>query len=194
MNRFIFCFYDLNYTPEFLNSWINLVHFLNVKKIKYLMSTGESCNAFYAKQSCLGASVLEGPDQKPFQGGLDYEYFVFLSGDIVFSKEQFATLYNSMRSNNFDFISANVEDRNIIHKKINDEISHASQVEFDMVIVKKGVFERLSYPWFRPWISKNSKEQNWVDIDICKKLTRKLKINLNINTNVNIKKRRFNYA
>ena len=194
MNRFIFCFYDLSYTPEFLNSWVNLVNFLNLKKIKYLMSTGESCNAFYAKQSCLGASVLEGPDQKPFQGNIDYENFVFLSGDIVFTKEQFATLYNSMKVNDLEFISANIEGRNSIVKKVNDEMSHAKNVEFDMVIIKKGVFEKLKYPWFRPWTSKTPEEQGCVDIDICKKISRRLNIKLNINTKVNIKKKRVSYA
>ena len=87
--KFIFCFYDLNYTPEFLKSWVNLATILNNNKIPYNISPGNSCNAFYAKQLSLKGNVLQGKNQKPFQGQYNYEYIVFLSGNILFNNNNF---------------------------------------------------------------------------------------------------------
>ena len=30
--KFVFCLYDLNYTDDFLRSWVNLCHLINSKK------------------------------------------------------------------------------------------------------------------------------------------------------------------
>ena len=63
-----------------------------------------------------------------------------------------------------------------------------------MVIVKYGVIEKLSYPWFRPWKSRNKKEQAFTDIDICKRIQKEANVNLLIDPSVSIKRKDIVYV
>lgn len=188
MNKFIFCFYDLNYTPEFVKSWVALCNFLLVNKVKFLTTQSNSCNAFYAKQMCLGGSVLSGPKQTPFQGRVKYEYLVFLSGKTAFSVKDFVALYTKSNKLGLPFMSANVEGRNKLVGDFINNIALAEHAEFDMVIVRNGVFEKLSYPWFKPHVSKNIKQMDFVDVDICKRFREEAMIDLYVNDQVNLKR------
>jgi hypothetical protein len=192
--KFIFCFYDLKYTPEFLKSWVNLATILNNKKIPYNISLGNSCNAFYAKQISLKGNVLQGSNQKPFQGQYDYEYIVFLSGNILFNNNNFIKLYNNIYSNDLKFLSAKVENRYKFTNKKQNEFELAEYIDFDMVIIKYGVIEKLTYPWFRPWSSQNKQEQLFTDIDFCKRLQKEANVNLLIDPSVIVKRENITYV
>lgn len=192
--KFIFCFYDLNYTPEFLKSWVNLSTILNNKEILYNISTGDSCNAFYAKQICLKGNITQGRNQKPFQGQYNYEYIVFLSGSIVFNNNDFIKLYNNIYSNDLKFLSAKVQNRYKLTNKKQNDFELAEYIDFDMVMVKYGVIEKLTYPWFKPWVSRNKKEQAFTDIDICKRIQKEANVNLLIDPDINIKREEIVYA
>lgn len=188
MSKFIFCFYDLKYTREFLKSWVSLCSFLFTKNIQFLVTQGDSCNAFYAKQMCLGGSVLNGLNQKPFQSKVDYEYLVFLSGNIAFSVKDFVNLYNKCASNKLPFLSANIENRNTNIRESKNGISIVDHVEFDMTIIRKGVIEKLTYPWFKPHTPKNSIEMNFVDVDICNRIKHEAIVDLYVCNEVNLKR------
>ena len=41
----------------------------------------------FARALCLGADVLKGPNQKPFQGELNYDAMVWLDSDMAFNPE-----------------------------------------------------------------------------------------------------------
>jgi len=192
--KFIFCFYDLNYTPEFLKSWVNLSTILNKNKIPYNISTGDSCNAFYAKQKALKGNVLHGSNQKPFQGQYNYEYIVFLSGNILFNNNNFIKLYNNIYSNDLNFLSAKVENRYKLTNKKQNEFELAEYLDFDMVIIKYGVIEKLTYPWFRPWNPQNKQEQAFTDIDFCKRIQKEANVNLLIDPGVNVKRKDIVYV
>ena len=43
----------------------------------------------FARCKCLGANVLRGPDQEPWDGKLDYDYQLWIDSDIVFNSEKF---------------------------------------------------------------------------------------------------------
>jgi hypothetical protein len=192
--KFIFCFYDLNYTPEFLKSWVNLSTILNKNKIPYNISTGDSCNAFYSKQKSLKGNVLHGSNQKPFQGQYNYEYIVFLSGNILFNNNNFIKLYNNIYSNDLNFLSAKVENRYKLTNKKQNEFELAEYLDFDMVIIKYGVIEKLTYPWFRPWNPQNKQEQAFTDIDFCKRIQKEANVNLLIDPGVNVKRKDIVYV
>ena len=191
--KFVFCLYDLNYTDDFLRSWVNLCHLLNSKKIIYNISPGDSCNAFYAKQIALKGNVLSGKNQKPFQGQYKYEYLVFLSGNIIFNNNDFVHLYNTMSDNEFNFLSAKVKNRYKLTDKTQDRFELAEYVDFDMTMVRYGVFEKLTYPWFTPFESRTKEEQNFVDISICKRIQKEAGVNLLIDPKLQIKRRVVSY-
>jgi len=187
--KFIFCLYDLSYTPEFVKSWVNLCNLLNNKKIIYNISSGDSCNAFYAKQMSLKGNVLNGSDQKPFQGQYNYEYIVFLSGNILFNNNDFIKLYNKISTNELNFLSVKVKDRYKLTEKTQGEFKLAEYLDFDMVMIKSGVIEKLTYPWFKPHESKNKEEQKFTDIDICKRIRKEAGVNLLIDPSIQIKRK-----
>ena len=90
----VFNLFDSSYSGSFLKSWVGLITYLNSTGIYYHVSQHNSCNAFYAKQMCLGGNVLSGPNQTPFQGTIKYDLLVFLSNQITLTPTQFIKLYN----------------------------------------------------------------------------------------------------
>jgi hypothetical protein len=46
----------------------------------------------FARCKCLGANVLRGPDQIPWDGKLKYDYQLWINSDIVFDVEKFYRL------------------------------------------------------------------------------------------------------
>lgn len=189
----IFCFYSLEYDSDFIQSWIKLVTHLIKNKIKFTLTTGDSCNAFYAKQMCLGGSVLEGSFQKPYQGKLKYEYIVFINNNIKFEVNDFIKLYNRCVKEKLPFLSANIKDRYYTQKKVDKDLLSVNRVEFDMVIIKKGIFEQLEYPWFRPHISKDNDEMDLIDVDICNRLKKEIGLDLLVDTNIKIRRKKEYY-
>ena len=138
----VFNLFDYSYSAEFLKSWITLTTYLNKTGIRYHISQHVSCNAFYAKQMCLGGNVLSGPTQTPYQQTIKYDILVFLSNKIIFTRQ--------------------------------------------------GVFEELEYPWFRPHISTTESEQQFVDIDICRRIKNQ-NIDLLIDKTVDLRRGDFNF-
>lgn len=60
--------------------------------IEIVLSRKESCNIYYVRNMCLGADVMRGMDQKPFDGKLDYDYLMWIDSDIVWRPEQITRL------------------------------------------------------------------------------------------------------
>ena len=49
----------------------------------------------FARCKCLGANVLRGPDQKPWDGNLKYDYQLWIDSDIMFDTEKFYRLIHN---------------------------------------------------------------------------------------------------
>lgn len=186
--EFVFCLYESSYSPAFIRSWSSLCSYLNKKGVRYVTTQGDSCNAFYSRQMCLGGNVLAGPYQKPFQDRLKYKYLVFLGGSLSFSVKDFFELHNMIECHEFDFLAADIEGRNKLQEPFNNGLALAEYVEFDMVLVRKGIFEKFEYPWFRPHKPKTSKEQDLVDVGICNRLRKEGDLELWVTNDIDIKR------
>ena len=124
----------------------------------------------YARCLCLGADVRRGTHQKPFDGKIDYDYIMWIDSDQIFSFEQIQKLisydkdivsgiYKTENGQNF----ACVKDWNQDHYKKHgsfyflqqeDCANHRGLMEVQyngmgFMLIKKGVFEKVEYPWFR---------------------------------------------
>jgi len=188
----VFNLFDSSYSGSFLNSWVNLTCYLNQTGVNYFVSQHSSCNAFYAKQMCLGGNVLAGPKQVPFQKKINYDVLVFLSNKITFTPTNFVKAYNKFVDNNLNFLSGKFDGR-YKKKKINSDYIIADYLDFDFVFIKKGVFEKLEYPWFRPHVSKNETEQQFIDIGICNRI-KELGIDLLIDKDIDLHEGDFNFV
>jgi hypothetical protein len=55
----------------FLMSWTKFMHHCYNKGYNFMLSQKYSCNIYYVRNMCLGASTIRGRDQKPFDGKVE---------------------------------------------------------------------------------------------------------------------------
>ena len=85
---------------------------------------------------CLGADVLRGKDQQPFDGKLPYDFVMWIDSEMVFSVENFLELLKKdediiagayLRDNGKDFSCVEKLDNDYVYEKkiaeLNEEIS-----------------------------------------------------------------------
>ncbi len=80
------------FSQAFLLSWTEtLVALLNSGRYEVIVSPGKSSFVSFARMQTLGLDVLRGKSQKPFNGA-DYDVFVSIDSDVVFSPVQLMEL------------------------------------------------------------------------------------------------------
>jgi glycosyltransferase involved in cell wall biosynthesis len=120
---------------------------------------------------CLGGDNTQGVTQKPFQGQVDYDYIMWIDSDIVFTPDQLFKLIDNDKDivsglykmqNNTHYATVEKWDDNFFLKHGSYEFLTPEMVSkkkglfpvaytgFGWMLMKKGVFESLEYPWFQP--------------------------------------------
>jgi len=170
--KVIFALPGREFSGKFLQSWTELVYACLQNGIQPIMSQHYSPLLYYVRNMCLGGDNLKGIKQKPFGGEFDYDYIMWIDSDIVFNPDHFFKLLNDqkdivsglyMMSDNTHY--ATVEDwddeffkkrghfqfldRELLAEK-KDELFKVDYTGFGWILIKKGVFEALDYPWFQP--------------------------------------------
>lgn len=83
------------FSQSFILSWTDtLVFLLNSGRYEIVVSSGKSSFVSFARMQTLGLDVLRGKNQKPFNG-MEYDVFVSIDSDIVFSPVQLVELIES---------------------------------------------------------------------------------------------------
>ncbi len=169
----VFCLPGKTYSREFLLSWSNLLFELIRNNIKPIISQNYSSVVHYARAKVLGGNVLKGKNQKPFQGEVEYNYIMFIDSDQVFDAKQFFDLLESpydvtsgmylmedtkhypiVKSWNTDFFLKNgtfpfmTPEEVEKEPKVNGKYLKVSYTGLGWTLIKKGVIEKLEYPWF----------------------------------------------
>ena len=185
--KIIFCLPGREFTNNFLVSWTNLISELPNHGVRWRLSQKYSVNRYFVCNSCLGGDSLRGKNQKPFQGKVDYDYIMWIDSDQVFTPDHFLKLLKRAQDTKVDILSglylmqggtyfATVEDWNLDFFKNNGhfqflkpkdiegrkDIFPVSYTGFGWLLVKKGVFESLDYPWVQP---------TWLEIGNVKEMT-----------------------
>jgi hypothetical protein len=92
----VFCLPGRSFSNRFLLSWTQTLHDLwNSGKYTVLISNQYSSCVHFARAKCLGASVMRGPNQLPFDGQIPYDVAIWIDSDIVFTSEQVIDLIES---------------------------------------------------------------------------------------------------
>lgn len=169
----VFCLPGSNFSFNFLKSWSDLLISLSRYNIAPKISMAQGSNVHFVRTKCLGADVLKGKNQKPFNGKVDYDYLMWIDSDIVYSPKQVIQLISHKK----DVVSglylmeggkqfATVEHcdnkwfkKNGSYKFLTpqdienkDNLIQVDYTGFGFLLIKKGVFESLEYPWFKPTI------------------------------------------
>jgi hypothetical protein len=128
----------------------------------------------FARCKCLGANVLRGPDQKPWDGKLEYDYQLWIDSDIVFDNEKFYRLVQHDKDiaagwyMTEDGRTTSVahwleegdfrQNGGVMNHETGESMSKRKKpftvdyTGFGWTLIKKGVFEhdKMKYPWFAP--------------------------------------------
>ena len=192
----VFCLPGTTFSHNFLRSWSELLLYCVTHQIRPVISSHQSSNVHFVRNMCLGADVLRGKDQKPFDGKLNYDFIMWIDSDQVFSVNAFVSLlrhdtdvvsglylmrngqqYTAVQNWNdeqfltkgsFDFLTRNTlmkwldenAEGNIEEKKDKSGVPYkdysnctiplmpVSYSGLGWTLVKNGVYEKLTYPWF----------------------------------------------
>ena len=87
----VFCLPGNKFSNHFLLSWSELLIYCFTHNIKPFISCQQSSNVYHVRSMCLGADVIKGTKQKPFNG-MDYDFIMWIDSDQVFSVEAFTNL------------------------------------------------------------------------------------------------------
>lgn len=188
--KLIICLPGNNFSGNWLDSFLAFYNWCIKNKITVMISRRESCNIYYVRNMCLGGDSTKGESQKPFQGSIDYDYMLWVDSDNVFSIEDFLKLYNLnkeiasglyLTQNGKNFATVKDWDEEFYKKhgafefltlenvKNNKEPFVVDYTGFGFILIKRGVFEKLQYPWFRPIWKKfgNINEFTMEDVSFC---------------------------
>lgn len=167
----IFCIPGNSFSNRFISCLFETFQFCNVNKIGFALSCEYSSVVQFARNKCLGGDVLRGNHQLPFNGRIEYSHIMWIDSDIVWSSNQIAALINRnvsivsglyrlsfdtdtlcavknwdkevfLKNGHFDFLK---------YSDIKDEknLLKVSYTGFGFILVKRGIFESIEYPWFR---------------------------------------------
>ncbi len=159
------------FSADFFQGWTALVIYCMEKGINFSVSNHHSSVVYYARNLCLGGSVTNGKEQKPFNGQIDYTHLMWIDSDVVFNPQQFQALldydkdivsgiYKMGGGNNFATVEEWDEEyfeKNGAFNFWNEEdikdrtgLIDVAYTGLGWMLIKRGVFEKLKYPWFRP--------------------------------------------
>jgi hypothetical protein len=201
MKKVIFALPGREFSGRFLQCWTELVYACLQNGIQPIMSQHYSPLLYYVRNMCLGGDNLRGIDQKPFGGQFDYDYIMWIDSDVVFTPDHFFKLLQDdkdiasglyMMSDNTHYATVEDWDDEFFLKHghfqfLNREMVQAKQGKlftadytgFGWVLIKKGVFESLQYPWFQPvWTEYNIdgkivRDFTMEDVAFCKMIKEK---------------------
>ena len=80
----VFCLPGRGVSYTYLKNFVQLCFDLVQNGASIQISQDYSSMVNFARCKCLGANVLRGPDQKPWDGKLPYDYQLWIDSDIVF--------------------------------------------------------------------------------------------------------------
>ena len=85
----VFCLPGRGCSYTFLKNFLQLAFDLVQNGMSIQISQDYSSMVNFARCKCLGANVLRGPDQIPWDGKLNYDYQLWIDSDIVFDTNKF---------------------------------------------------------------------------------------------------------
>ena len=85
----VFCLPGRGVSYAYLKNFVQLCFDLVQNGCSIQISQDYSSMVNFARCKCLGANVLRGPNQKPWDGKLKYDYQLWIDSDIVFDSNKF---------------------------------------------------------------------------------------------------------
>ena len=176
--KIVFCLPGRGVSYTYLKNFVQLCFDIVQNGMSIQISQDYSSMVNFARCKCLGANVLRGPDQIPWDGKLEYDYQLWIDSDIVFNTDQFWQLLDLANNGEEEkeivagwYATEDGTTTSVAHWLEEDDfrknggVMNHETVEsiskrkkpftvdytgFGWVCIKHGVFEKLPYPWFAP--------------------------------------------
>ena len=170
----VFCLPGRGVSYTYLKNFVQLCFDLVQAGASIQISQDYSSMVNFARCKCLGANVLRGPDQIPWDGKLEYDYQLWIDSDIVFNTEKFwqLVLMDKDIAGGW-YCTEDGRTTSVAHWLEEDDFRNNGGVMnhetlesigkrrkpftvdytgFGWLLIKKGVFENegMKYPWFAP--------------------------------------------
>jgi len=172
--RVIFCIPGREFSDQWMRSWTDTLAACGNAGISWAYSMSYDPVVYYARNRVLGGNNVDGRDQKPFGGTVDYDYQVWLDSDMVWKGDDVLKLLSHDKpviagcypmQNNAQFPIVETLDYNLLYQQGTFKFMDRAELDaktapftasysgFGFMAIAKGVMERLEYPWFRPrWV------------------------------------------
>jgi hypothetical protein len=172
--KIVFCLPGRGVSYIFLKNFVQLCFDLVQAGASIHISQDYSSMVNFARCKVLGANVLKGPDQIPWQGNIEYDYQLWIDSDIVFNTDAFWAIFamdkdiasgwyateDGRTTSVAHWLDENDFKNNggVMNHEMVDTITKRKKpftvdyTGFGWVLIKKGVFEHpnMKYPWFAP--------------------------------------------
>ena len=167
--KVVFCIPGNKFSNRFLKCWTNLTKELHKRDIEYELLSQYIPNVYQVRSLLLGADRKFGQYQTPWQGKKDYDYIMWIDSDQVFEPNDFFKLLehdkdivsglylrkpqgDTLNDVPIEFACFNENGKRLYTNEVNGELIKVWSNGMGWMLVKKGVFEKIEYPWFGPII------------------------------------------
>ena len=187
----MFCCPGNQFSANFLRCWTETVKWCYDNDIEWELNQGISCNLYYVRSMCLKADFIKGKIQAPFNNK-HYDFIMWIDSDQVWKPEQIGDLLIHNESivsgyylceggketicGNFDitnykntFLYTSWELKKLPRNE--KGLTEVGYTGFGFMLIKKGVFESIEYPWFEPafTVHDNIRDFSFEDVGFCHK-------------------------
>lgn len=186
------------FSGSFLMNWTQTVMTLNKRGYEIVVTNEYSSYVTYSRMKTLGLDVLRGADQVPFGGTLNYDVWLTIDSDIIFTPEQVIQLIEDTEK--YPVVSglyrmqdgvhfATVQEWDVEYFKKYGSFEFMRDLPADKYLpvaysgmgffaCRRGVIEKLKYPYFSYPLVEIEAEDGKIlrdtcseDVSFCKNLT-----------------------
>ena len=201
MTKVVIALPGRTYSGRFMMNLLNTMMIMKSRGYDVILTNEYSSYVTFSRMKTLGLDVLKGIDQKPFDGKIDYDVWLTIDSDIVFSPEQVIELIEDTKT--YPVVSgvyrmedlkhyACVKEWNVDYFKKMGTFQFVKVDDFERApkfvsvayngmgffACRKDVIEKLKYPYFSyPLIEIEGKDGVIIrdtcseDVAFCKNLT-----------------------
>lgn len=187
-----FCLPGLMYSGTFMTQFVRLLFDLNQQGINFFISQKYSSMVNHARTDCLQADNYAGTMLTPFRGEIPYDYIMWIDSDIIFKTEDLIELLKMNKDiasgwyaqsnggvlSNQTTVVEHIDMKELYEKGSNkyetiEDMARKTEpfkvdyCGFGWMLIKKGVYEKIPYPWFVPRVIQLQKPDGTILEDVC---------------------------
>ena len=148
------------FSTDFLSSYTRLLDHLNARYDKVYKLFAQSTYLHHVRNGILGGKVECDKDFKPWGGEVDYTHILWIDSDMVFEP----WMVDKLLANDVDIVGGDYPRADLTrltaaytHKDgvsrdvkayQSDELVPVDYIGFGLMLIKRGVHEALTYPWY----------------------------------------------